>query len=338
MHVYGEQLTDGMGLAYHWSNGLSGGVWTRGSPSRLELATGSWDWLVLQPMSREWQPAQIDDLIAHALLYASLAASNDTRVLLYQYWNYEQEGLGVQAEINVAFESVREALATNGYEALIIPSGESFSNAVAAIATLNKADLYQDNIHPSDVGYYLSALVHYSVVYRQSPVGLTNGAVSSAFDHDDAVHIAPALATELQAIAWDTSRHHPRSGVTAGRFEAWAATLPPGARDPLDTPFPDGIANITRWTFGLPQAEGEGVDRLPRFVFDGNPRLQFRIGADAEDAGVRIREEWRESLMSGAWSIAPPVGTTRTRDGDHVEWLLGGAWPSMFYRFFYWFP
>jgi len=336
-HVYGEQLTDGMGLGYHWTNGLAGGVWTRGTPARLELATGSWDWLVLQPMSREWQPAQINALIDHALLFSSLAASNDTRVLLYQYWNYEEEGHAIQAAINASFGNVRDALATNGYEALIIPAGESFSNAVATSATLSKADLYQDNLHPSDVGYYLSALVHYSVLYRQTPVGLTNGTVSAAFDNDNPVAIAPALAAELQAIAWDTVRYHPRSGVTSGRFEAWAETLPLGARGPLDRPFSDGVPNVARWAFGMPQENGAGLDRMPRFIFGDDTRLQYRFGTDAEDAGFRIREEWRESLLSGSWSATPPAGISRTREGDRVEWLLDG-WPSMFCRFLYLFP
>jgi hypothetical protein len=217
-HVFGDQLTDGMGLEYHWANGLANGVWTRGTPSRLELDTGSWDWLALQPMSREWEPAHIGSFINHAMLYSALADSNNTQVLLYQYWNYLDEDQNIQDEINAAFETVYNELIISGFNVYIIPVGEAFTNAVDNIAGLEKPDLYQDNIHPGDIGYYLSALVHYSIVYGESPYGLTNIAVSADFDSNDPIAIDPALASALQDTAWNTVLNHPYSGVLTGGF------------------------------------------------------------------------------------------------------------------------
>lgn len=209
-HVYGEQITDGRGLNYHWANGLADGVWTRGTPSRLELATGSWDVLVLQPMSREWQPDRIDSFIEYTTLFTELAAAHGTQVLLYEYWNYLDEGPEIQDEIHAGFEVVRETLAEGGYDVTSIPVGDAFLRAVDEISTLTRPDMYQDNIHPSDPGYYLSALVHFSVIYNQSPAGLTNIAVSADPWSDDPVAIDPALAAALQDVAWAT--------VTANSF------------------------------------------------------------------------------------------------------------------------
>ena len=330
-HVYGEQLRDGEGLAYHWANGLADGVWTRGTPSRLELETGSWDWLVLQPMSREWTPSNLPDLLDYAHRFASLADSNGTRVVLYQYWNYEDENIAVQEDINTAFNTVRHALSTNGIDAIMLPAGEAFYAAVDEIPTLSRPALYQDNIHPSDEGYYLSALMHFAVLYRQSPAGLTNGAISAAWDDDTPVLIDPDLAAALQEVVWDLGRYHPHTGITAGRFVSWAASLPAGECGLTDTPFEDGIANIVRWAFGIPQTSGVELDRLPTGSSVG-PSLTFTIGADAEDAGARLIEEWSLDLMTGSWTNQPPAGVVRTRNNDEVTWTLDGPWTTLYYR------
>lgn len=228
-HVYGEQITDGRGLNYHWANGLAGGVWTRGTPSRLELETGSWDWLVLQPMSREWQPDRLDGFIQYAMLFSELATSHGTQVLLYEYWNYLDEGPEIQDEIDEGFEIVREVLAAGGYNVSVIPVGDAFLRALDEIPALTRPDMYQDNIHPSDPGYYLSALVHFSVIYDQSPAGLTNIAVSASPWNDDPVAIDPALAAALQDVAWAT--------VNASSFTSRLALNPePQTLNPTSPP------------------------------------------------------------------------------------------------------
>ena len=59
-----------------------------------------------------------------------------------------------------------------------------------------------DDIHPSQVAIYISALVHYATVYRQSPVGL-----------DPMNGVDRRLARKLQRIAWEAVLTEPRSGV-----------------------------------------------------------------------------------------------------------------------------
>jgi hypothetical protein len=317
-HTFGEQFADGQGLGYQWTNGLAGGVLTRGTPSRLELATGGWDWLVLQPMSREWLPANLPALLDFTYRYASLALSNGTRVALYLYWNYLDEGTTEQDAINAVFETVRAALATNGFDTVIIPSGIAFSNAVAAIATLDREDLYQDNIHPSDVGYYLSALTHFATLYRQSPVGRTNGAISADANLDDPIVIDPTLAAALQQVAWDTARYHPPSGVTRARFDTWAESLTSTQRDWLDDPFTNGVPNLLRWAYGISPLAPDEPNLHLRAESDGESvEFRYQIGADAEDAGVTINPQWSTNLA--AWINGWPGGLTAYRTNDEVH-------------------
>lgn len=326
-HTFGEQLADGQGLGYHWTNGLAGGVLTRGTPSRLELVTGGWDWLVLQPMSREWLPANLPALLDFAGRFAALAVSNNTRVALYQYWNYLDEGAAEQDAINAAFTTLRDALASNGIDAVIIPAGVAFSNAVAAIPSLDRPDLYQDNLHPTDTGYYLSALTHFATLYRQSPAGLTNGAISADANLDTPVLIDPTLAAALQQVAWNTARYHPGSGVTRGRFDAWAASLPHGQRAWFDDPFTNGLPNLLRWAFGISPLVPDEPERQLRAVPDDSAlvRFEYDVGVDAEDAGVQIAEQWSTNLT--LWIDGLPAGMSATRTNQQ-GWISAGTTAS----------
>ncbi len=336
-HAFGEQLADGMGLAYHWTNGLPGGVITRGTPARAELATGSWDVLVLQPMSREWQSDRIDDFTTYADLFAQLAATNGTRVFLYNYWPYLSEALSVQDDIDAAFETVRAALASNGVDVAILPAGAAFRTAAeqagtGAFTNFTRADLYQDDYHPSDEGYYLSALVHFAALHRESPVGRTNGALSAAESHDDPVWIDADLAAAFQQIAWDVARQHPQSGVARGRFDAWAAALPEGSRGLLDDRHGDGLPNLVRWALGIGPGDDDYFERLLTVTPNASGRdwIRFRLGADAEDAGVSVSVEWSPELTE--WFDELPAGTAFNRTGEQVEIIPSAAWTNVYLR------
>lgn len=133
-HVWGNQIRDGEGLGYHWANGLPGVLWTCGTPSRTELATGTWDALVLQPQSREWLLENQAAFLANADLFDNLADANGTRLFLYAYWPYLSETVDTQDAINAAFESVRAELSTDGPPVRIIPAGEAFRRVAQEVA------------------------------------------------------------------------------------------------------------------------------------------------------------------------------------------------------------
>jgi hypothetical protein len=70
-----------------------------------------------------------------------------------------------------------------------------------------------DPIHVNDIGNYLVALVHYSVLYRQSPVGLPYELKKA----DGTSALAPSEDTALlmQKIAWEVVTAYRKSGVTS---------------------------------------------------------------------------------------------------------------------------
>ncbi len=242
-HARGDQLTDDQTLAYHWNQGLPGGSIGRGTASRAELPTQSWDALVLQPQSREWQSANLGAFLAAAENFDALADAAGTSIYLYVYWPYSTEPVATQDAIDAGFEQVRAALAADGMDVRIIPVGTAFRRVAEEVQAgtltgITRQDLYQDEKHPSDVGYYLASLVHYAVLHRVSPIGLPATGIDADWIDDGSVAIDPTLAAELQRIAWEVVQAHPHSGVpaptpTPTRTATPSATATP---EPTDTP------------------------------------------------------------------------------------------------------
>ncbi len=320
-HARGDQLADGQNIGYQWTNGLPGGFLTRGSPSRTELATASWDALVLQPMSREWQPANLPAFQANAESFDDLADSVGAQLYLYAYWPWRDDPLSDQDGINAAFEQVRAALSSDGPPVRVIPVGEAFRAAVSEMGTgelagLTRNDLYRDSLHPSDIGYYLSALVHFAVLHRRSPVGLPAEGISSDEFSDAPVAIPTNIAAAFQRIAWDVARETPHTGVTAGRRAEWFATSSlSGSGQPADIPYSDGIANLLRWALGMGNTPGADLDRLPRIALTSGGQIEVRygLGTDAVDAGVAFQHEWTADMQS--WSLSAPPSLNQQETG-----------------------
>jgi hypothetical protein len=75
--------------------------------------------------------------------------------------------------------------------ALVVPAGLAFANAIAARPDLN---LYvADKRHPSLMGTYLAACTVVASVYKTNPIGLKYTA-----------GLPTDVATFLQGVAWDT--------------------------------------------------------------------------------------------------------------------------------------
>ncbi len=86
------------------------------------------------------------------------------------------------------------------------PSNEKSDPAAtrSRLAGLRRGDPSRpvDDIHPSAVGIYVSALVHFAVIYRRSPVGLPPPAF-----------LPGGLAKTLQCIVWETVVTDAKAGV-----------------------------------------------------------------------------------------------------------------------------
>ena len=95
-------------------------------------------------------------------------------------------------------------IAGNDNDALVIPGGLAFANAIRKRPDL---EFYQlDKRHPTLIGTYLSACTIYASVYKKSPVGNTYLA-----------GIDPKNASFLQATAWETVQEYYGNERVAGR-------------------------------------------------------------------------------------------------------------------------
>jgi hypothetical protein len=85
-----------------------------------------------------------------------------------------------------------------------IAAGASDAGQTERLAGLKLRDPSRplDDIHPSAIGIYVAAVVHFATLYRRSPVGLPHPAV-----------VSEGLARTIQCIAWQTVVADERTGV-----------------------------------------------------------------------------------------------------------------------------
>ncbi|MBK8346503.1 MAG: T9SS type A sorting domain-containing protein [Saprospiraceae bacterium] len=75
----------------------------------------------------------------------------------------------------------------------------------------NISQLFSDNIHTNSLGNYAIAMIHYSCIFNESPVGLPNDLMP---DPPSGFKVpSPALALYLQTIIWDVVTNYPRTGI-----------------------------------------------------------------------------------------------------------------------------
>jgi hypothetical protein len=117
--------------------------------------------------------------------FAAVLTKAGVRPVLFMSWAYKDK-----PEMTSALAE-QYTIAGNANDALVIPAGLAFANAIAKRPTF---ELYEaDKRHPSLAGTYLAACTVYASLYRKSPVGLSYKA--GLRDEDAAL---------LQAAAWET--------------------------------------------------------------------------------------------------------------------------------------
>jgi hypothetical protein len=114
--------------------------------------------------------------------------------ILFMSWAYQDKP---EMTPQLAAEYVKAGKQNN---ALVVPAGLAFANAIAARPDLN---LYvADKRHPSLMGTYLAACTVVASVYKTNPKGLKYTA-----------GLPPDVATFLQNVAWDTAQaFHAKEG------------------------------------------------------------------------------------------------------------------------------
>lgn len=338
----GSQTTSGRNSQYHWNNGLAGEIGA-GTYSRHEIPTKSWDAVVLQPYNDEWQASKIAQATDYCGRFYRLADDAGSQFYLYQAWPWLSQSLATQSDINSAFEQIRSTISVGGKKpALIIPAGQAlkavideaqngYLKAYNTNRSLDRQNLYLDNLHLRDLGAYVSALTHYATIMKRSPVGLPAQALDASYFSDNTVYFNSDLARRIQELVWWVVANHPYSGVSAIVSKPTDILSQPSD---ANTPTPAYVVHdsaimdptLLNFAFGASsEANGGNLLNLPRPsvpMAAGRIEIEYTINPEAEIQQVSFVPEWSENLVK--WTQTQPVGTTITR----VNQTVRISWPN----------
>jgi hypothetical protein len=232
-HRYESQLGWGATLKSHWGDDPVKGFETENAHPRYRdareaVASGDYDALVLTEMVEIRAALRYHDSPRYLGLFADAArtARPDVRIYLYETWHHLDDPEGWLERIDADRARhwdgalLRPALGRlpEGARIHLIPAGQALAALVRAVEDRggvgpvgNRTDLFRDQIHLNDLGNYMVALVHYAVLYHESPVGLPHALVRE--DGTPADDPGPELALLMQEVAWQTARATPLTGV-----------------------------------------------------------------------------------------------------------------------------
>lgn len=240
-HRYDSQLGWGTTLKAHWGDDAINGFETENAHPRFRPAleavqSGAYDAIVLTEMVEIRAALRYHDSPRYLASWAekALAARPDARLYLYETWHQLDDAEGWLARLDADLPRywldgiLKPALADLPAEARIqiIPAGQvmaAFVRAVEAAGGVGnvrgRTDLFarnadgsQDQIHLNDLGNYLVALVHYAVLYHQTPVGLPHALTLA--DGRAALAPDPEVARLMQETVLQVIRNIPLSGAS----------------------------------------------------------------------------------------------------------------------------
>ncbi len=232
---YNYQQIGGSCISIQWERHNDPDV--AGSDSHIELATGEYDVVVIAeqiPISEVINSSPWGcDLTSYDALdrFYDLAvgANPGAQVYLMGFWNEfdrsdqnaHQAWSDLNEELRPLWMHVIDSVnsTNNGPDIRLVPVApvmqalkDSINLGVVPdiddwLELFDPNDMVEATIHPTEVGYYLVALVHFAVIFRQSPVGLTNETF-----HGDGWQFDPpsqALALKMQEITWAVLQEDP---------------------------------------------------------------------------------------------------------------------------------
>jgi hypothetical protein len=228
------QVINGSPLSYNWDNSSSGSP----SDSRAVIPMGNHETLVITeavPLLNHTTYSNTNQL-ALQFYNLSLNANPSSRVFLYETWHCLNSGTPTGCEWDEddanpwrqrltddlpKWEAIADHVNTNNGptqpEMLIVPAGQAMAKIydeiaagqVPGITSINQ--LFSDDIHPNDLGFYFVSAVQYATLYSRTPVGLPRALINEY----GTAYTAPsaALALKMQEIAWEVVCDYSRSGV-----------------------------------------------------------------------------------------------------------------------------
>lgn len=240
-HRYESQLGWGTSLKEHYEPGETiNGFETendhpRFRPAREAVGSGEYDAIVFTEMVEIRDAIRYHQSGKYLARWAALArdANPETRLYLYETWHRLDDPDGwldrLDRDIDRYWigELLQRDLTRNTPErpVFLIPAGQVMARFVRELektggtgGITSREDLFQrkddgslDPIHINDLGAYLVALTHYSVLYQASPLGLPH-----RLDRADGTPAdAPTEATArlMQRVVWDVVTSRPETGV-----------------------------------------------------------------------------------------------------------------------------
>ena len=292
------------------------------------LPAGDFDVLVMvdsvpRQSEGEWG---ISMTYTYSGLFLDYAQSNNPGIQVYFYepWHCINSGTPTGCDWDIdsnpwrqrliddlpMWESVVDYLNTHHsptHPVQLIPGGQGLARLYDAIAAdevpglSSIEDLFDDDIHLSNVGKYYIACIHYAVLHDQSPVGLTNQLKNTwGGDFDPAP--TPEQAAIFQALAWETvTEYRARAGYLTWRTNHFdTAEIDAGAANPDADPHETGIPNWLHYLFGdTPGTPASTWHPLSLHWLNDEPLLQFQVRRDVPQTMWWI--ETRTNLLTGAW-------------------------------------
>jgi hypothetical protein len=190
----------------HWN--MSDATRQKGVTENATLKTlreGTWDIVVLQAYTDAI--TNPDDFMKYGRLLAEEVKKKNARLVFYETWPFNGKEPGKpQPEIlqklnKVYFDLARETGGT------VSPVGMAFEIAKTKKPDFNKTIHYGGNDeHPSPVGSYLIACVHFATIYDRSPVGLPEDLTESPTSMHgvrNVKYVDKDMAAFLQGVAWE---------------------------------------------------------------------------------------------------------------------------------------
>ena len=241
-HSYDSQLGWGTTLQAHWGDAPINGFETENDHPRFRPAleavrSGDYDAIVLTEMVEIRDSIRHYDSPVYLARWAAeaLKARPDVRLYLYETWHQLDDPEGWLERLDLDHERYWLSRVLGpalqrlpaGSRIFLIPAGPvlaAFVRAVEARGGLgnvrDRTDLFAraedgtlDVIHLNDIGNYLVALVHYAVIYQQSPMGLPHALVRA--DGTAARAPDPEVAALMQETVDSVVRNLGLSGVSA---------------------------------------------------------------------------------------------------------------------------
>jgi hypothetical protein len=345
------QVINGAPLSANWEHHLS----AEGISVRNLLATGAVDYLVLAeggPIEGSISAQRTREML-QSWRAQGVSANPSMKTYWYQIWpaipgydispDYVAWRTEIEALSAIAYGVVMDQVSSDlGDKRIYLsPVGEAFATLSLAVENAEIRDIADftevffptDDIHPSVVGFYFVALVHFAVLAQRNPKDLKwKNFVRQYGAPFDTHHLTEAAAADMADLAWDVVSNHPYAGIAArpvkSSSEATIGTGPThwsgqsdGALTTLATgvvavgpPRPDRMLIVFVSIFAAPQTLGSEA-----VVFDPGGKYETTLTQLAQ-AGEqeRILRVYAAELPSDATGEADV--TVTAADGGWSLW------------------